>query len=101
MNTVVVPKEQWEAADRVLVEWARTVENYYRNRCRPMAPVYERELLARIATALLGGKVYRATAVGTLQAASAIIKGYGVYGKQRLMARDDDIAIVEKEDTNA
>jgi len=50
---VIVPKEQWEAAvnalDTVLGRVANTEE------------------LAAIATALLGGKVYRATEVGTLR----------------------------------
>ena len=58
-KAVIVPKEQWEAARRIVKAWIRRFR-------RDSETAHERdvdEVTAAIATALLGGKVYRATAV--------------------------------------
>jgi len=67
-NAVVVPKEQWEAAVCALMGITVRTKREARDLGLSLDAWEAKErALAAIATALLGGKVYRATEVGTLR----------------------------------
>jgi len=96
-KAVIVPKEQWEAFEDVCRdEWVTLTDECGKRFNRATAA---------IATALLGGKVYRAKEVGTWHSffprTVTVGRIENEHGVSLVPQAGDLIAILEKEDTNA